>query len=160
MSENSCTCRVCIREREVQVSSKSSKAWLRQERNKYTNKLIHKPQAHSRGPNGVRRKYIRRIRKKNGCQLKHFAFKQSSLEGCRRAVTRPFRMKLTTKVVHNIKGISNITVNYHCVYYSSFGCSYGNYRKKSRVCWFFRTVWPIYSIVGMMILLTWNFLGL
>ena len=38
-SENSCTCRVCIREREVQVSLKSSKAWLRYERNKYTNKL-------------------------------------------------------------------------------------------------------------------------
>ena len=36
-------------------------------------------------------------------------------------MTRPFRMKLATKVVHNIKGISNITVNYHCVYYSSFG---------------------------------------
>ena len=40
-------------------------------------------------------------------------------------MTRPFRIKLTTKVVHNIKGISNITVNYHCVYYSSSGCSHG-----------------------------------
>ena len=37
-------------------------------------------------------------------------------------MTRPFRMKLATKVVHNIKGISNITVNYHRVYYSSSGC--------------------------------------
>ena len=46
---NSCTCRVCIWERSVQVSPKSSKAWLRYERNKYTNKLIHKPQAHSQG---------------------------------------------------------------------------------------------------------------
>ena len=51
-------------------------------------------------------------------------------------MTRPFRMKLTTKVVYNIKGISNITVNYHCVYYSSFGCSHGNHRQKSRVGWF------------------------
>ena len=97
---------------------------------------------------------------KNDCQLKHFAVKQSSLEGCRRAVTRPFQMKLATKVVHNIKGISNITVNYHCVYYSSFGCSHGNHHQKSRVGWFFRTVGPIYSIVGMLILLSWNFLGL
>ena len=55
-SENSCTCRICIREREGQVSPKSSKAWLKYERNKYTNKLIHKPQAHSQGPKGVRRK--------------------------------------------------------------------------------------------------------
>ena len=54
------------------------------------------------------------------CQLKCFAVKQSTLEGCRRAVTRPFRMKLATKVVHNIKGIINITVNCHCVYYSEF----------------------------------------
>ena len=54
---------------------------------------------------------------KNDCQLKCFAVKQWTLEGCRRAVTRPFRLKLATKVVHNIKGISNITVNYHCVYY-------------------------------------------
>ena len=51
---------------------------------------------------------------KNDCQLKYFAVKQLTLEGCRRAVTRAFRMKLTTKVIHNIKGISNITVNYHC----------------------------------------------
>ena len=29
---------------------------------------------------------------------------------------RPFRMKLATKVVHNIKSISNITVNYIIVY--------------------------------------------
>ena len=36
-------------------------------------------------------------------------------------MTRPFQMKFATKVVHNIKGISNITVNYHCVYYSSSG---------------------------------------
>ena len=44
-------------------------------------------------------------------------------------MTRPFQMKLATKVVHNIKGISNITVNYHCVYYSNSGCSYGNHRQ-------------------------------
>ena len=44
-------------------------------------------------------------------------------------------MKLATKVVHNIKGISNITVNYHCVYYSSSGCSHGNNRQKSRAGW-------------------------
>ena len=100
------------------------------------------------------------LEKKNDCQLKCFAVKQSTSEGCRKAVTRPFRMKLTTKVVHNIKGISNITVNYHCVYYSSSGCSYGNHRQKSRVGWFFRTVGPIYSIVGMLILLSWNLLGL
>ena len=52
-------------------------------------------------------------------------------------MTRPFWMKLTTKVVHNIKGISNITVNYHCVYYSSSGCSHGNHSQKSRVGWFY-----------------------
>ena len=52
-------------------------------------------------------------------------------------------MKLATKVVYNIKGISNITVNYQCVYYSSSGCSHGNHRQKSRVGWFFRTVGPI-----------------
>ena len=100
------------------------------------------------------------LEKKNDCQLKCFAVKQSTSEGHKRAVTRPFRMKLATKVVHNIKGISNITVNYHCVYYSSSGCSHGNHRQKSRVGWFFRTVGPIYSIVGMLILLSWNLLGL
>ena len=42
-------------------------------------------------------------------------------------------MKLATKVVHNIKGISNITVNYHCVYYSSSGCSHRNHLQKSRL---------------------------
>ena len=97
---------------------------------------------------------------KNDCQLKCFAVKQSPSEGCRRAVTLAFRMKLVTKVVHNIKGISNIAVNYHCVYYWSFGCSYRNHRQKSQVGWFFRTVGPIYSIVGMLILLSWNLLGL
>ena len=97
---------------------------------------------------------------KNHCQLKCFTVKQSTSVGCRRAVTRPFRMKLATKVVHNIKGISNITVNYHCVYYLSSGCSYGNHRQKSRFGWFFRKVGPIYSIVGMLILLSWNLLGL
>ena len=68
---------------------------------------------------------------KNDCQLKCFAVKQSTSQGCRRAGTRPFRMKLATKVVHNIKGVSNITVNYHCVYYSSSGCSHGNHRQIS-----------------------------
>ena len=97
---------------------------------------------------------------KKDCQLKYFAVKQSTLEGCRRAVTWLFWMKLATKVVHNIKGISNITVNYHSVYYSSSGCSYGNHRQKSRVGWFFRTVGLIYSIIGMLILLSWNFLDL
>ena len=97
---------------------------------------------------------------KNDCQLKCFVVKQSTSEGCRRAVTQPFWMKLATKVVYNIKGISNITVNYHCVYYSSSGCSHGNHRQKSWVGWFFRTVGLIYSIVGMLILLGWNLLGL
>ena len=97
---------------------------------------------------------------KNDCQLKCFAVKLSTLEGCRRVVTRSLWMKLATKIVHDIKGISNITVKYHCVYYSSFGCSHGNPRQKSRVGWFFRTVGPIYSIVGMLILLSWNLLGL
>ena len=100
------------------------------------------------------------LEKKNDCQLKCFAVKQSTSEGHKRAVKRPFRMKLATKVVHNIKGISNITVNYHCVYYSNSGCTHGNHRQKSRVGWFFRTVGPIYSIVGMLILLSWNLLGL
>ena len=128
-------------------------------KNKYTNKLIHKPQAHSRGQR-VREENKLEELEKNDCQLKHFAVKQSSLEGCKREVTRPFRMKLATKVIHNIKGISNITVNYHCVYYSSSSCSHGNHHQKFRVGWFFRTVGPIYSIVGMLILLSWNFLGL
>ena len=97
---------------------------------------------------------------KKDCQLKCFAVKQSTSEGHKRAVTRPFRMKLAAKVVHTIKGISNITVNYHCVYYWSSGCSYGNHRQRSRVGWFFRKVGPIYSIVGMLILLSWNLLGL
>ena len=35
------------------------------------------------------------------------------MEACRRTVTKPFRMKLTTRIVHNIKGFSNITVNYN-----------------------------------------------
>ena len=103
---------------------------------------------------------LEELEKKNDCQLKCFAVKQSTSEGHKRAVTRPFQLKLATKVVHNIKGISNITVNYHCVYYWSSGCSYGNHRQKSRVGWFFRTVGPIYSIVGMLILLSWNLLGL
>ena len=97
---------------------------------------------------------------KNDCQLKYFVVKQLTSEGCRRAVIQPFWMKLSTKVVHNIKGISNITVNYHCVYYSSSGCNHGNHRQKSWVGWFFRTVGPIYSIVGVLILLSWNFLDL
>ena len=100
------------------------------------------------------------LEEKNNCQLKHFAVKQSTLEGCRRAVTQSFQMKLATKVVHNIKGISNITVNYHCVYYSSSGCSHRNHCQKSQVGWFFRTVGPIYSIVGMLILVSWNLLAL
>ena len=100
------------------------------------------------------------LEKKNDCQLKCFAVKQLTSEGHKRAVTRPFRMKLATTVVHNIKGISNITVNYHCVYYSSSGCSHGNHRQKSWVGWFFTTVGPIYAIVGMLILLSWNLLGL
>ena len=97
---------------------------------------------------------------KNDCQLKYFAVKQSTSEGCRRAVTLPFWMKLATKVIPNIKGIINITVNYRCVYYSISGCSHGNHCQKSQVGWFFRTVGPMYSIVGMLILLSWNFLGL
>ena len=56
-------------------------------------------------------------------------------------MTRPFRMKLATKVVHNIKGISNITVKYHCVCYSSFGCSHGNHRQKSRVWLVLQNSW-------------------
>ena len=80
--------------------------------NMYTNKLIHKP-IH-RGQRVCEENKLEL--EKNDCQLKCFAVKQSTLEGCRRAVTQPFRMKLTTKVIHNIKGISNITVNYHCVY--------------------------------------------
>ena len=48
------------------------------------------------------------LEKKNDCQLKCFAVKQLTSEGHKRAVTRPFRMKLATKVVHNIKGISNM----------------------------------------------------
>ena len=75
-------------------------------------------------------------------------------------MTRPFQMKLATKVVHNIKGISNMTVNYHYVYYWSSGCSHGNHHQKFWVGWFFRTVGPIYSIVGALILLSWNLLGL
>ena len=97
---------------------------------------------------------------KNDCQLKCFAVKQSTLEGCRRVVTRPLQMKLTIKVIYNIKGISNITVNYHCIHYLSSGCSHKNHRQKLRVGWFFRIVRPIYSIVGMLILLSWNLLGL
>ena len=50
-------------------------------------------------------------------------------------MTRPFRMKLATKVVHNIKDISNITINYHYVYYLSSGCSHGNHRQKSVSGW-------------------------
>ena len=100
------------------------------------------------------------LEKQNDYQLKCFAVEQSASEGHKRAVTRPFRMKLATKVIHNIKVVSNITVNYHCVYYSSSGCSHRNHRQKSWVGWFFRTVGPIYFIVGMLILLSWNLLGL
>ena len=49
------------------------------------NKLIHKPQAHSWGPRVCEEK-----KEKNNCQLKYFAVKRSTLEGCRRTVTRPF----------------------------------------------------------------------
>ena len=59
---------------------------------------------------------LEELEKKNDCRLKCFAVKQSTSEGHKRAVTRPFWMKLATKIVHSIKGISNITVNYHCVY--------------------------------------------
>ena len=46
---------------------------------------------------------------KNDCQLKCFAVKQSTSEGCRRAVTQPFRMKLVTteSPVAEITNISN-----------------------------------------------------
>ena len=50
-------------------------------------------------------------KKKYDCQLKYFVVKRSTLEACRRTVTQPFQMKLTTRIVHSIKGISNITVN-------------------------------------------------
>ena len=73
------------------------------------NKLIHKPQARSWGPRVCEEK--KEKKEKNNCQLKYFAVKRSTLEGCRRTVTRPFRMKLATRIVHSIKGISNITVN-------------------------------------------------
>ena len=53
----------------------------------------------------------KKIKKKNDRQLKYFAVKRSTLEGCRRTVTQPFRMKLATRIVYNIKGIINITVN-------------------------------------------------
>ena len=42
---------------------------------------MHKPQAHSLGPKGVRRK------EKNDCQEKYFVVKRSTLEGCIRTVT-------------------------------------------------------------------------
>ena len=50
-------------------------------------------------------------KEKNDCQLKYLAVKRSNMEGCRRTVTRLFRMKLATRIVYNIKGFINITVN-------------------------------------------------
>ena len=74
------------------------------------NKLIHKPQAIHGGQRVCEENKLEL--EKNDCQLKCFAVKQSTSEGHKRAVTRPFRMKLATKVVHNIKVlvISRLTV--------------------------------------------------
>ena len=47
-------------------------------------------------------------KEKNDCQLKYFVVKGSTLEACRRTVTQPIAMILTTRILRNIKGISTI----------------------------------------------------
>ena len=51
------------------------------------------------------------LEEKSNCPLKYFAVNRSTLEACRRTVTQQFWMKLATRIIHSIKGISNITVN-------------------------------------------------
>ena len=59
------------------------------------NKLNHEPQAHA--------KVCEENEEKKDCQLKYFAVNGSSLEACRRTVTRPIEANFTTEILHSIK---------------------------------------------------------
>ena len=63
------------------------------------NKLNHKLQPHAR----VCEENNEEENKKNDWWLKYFVVKGSTLEGCRRTVTRWIQVKLTTRIVQNIK---------------------------------------------------------
>ena len=45
---------------------------------------------------------VKKIKKNNDCQLKHFAVKGLTLKGYRRIVTLPIESNFTTRIVHNI----------------------------------------------------------
>ena len=61
------------------------------------NKLNHKLQAHARVCEENKEL------EKNKILLKYFAVKGLTLKCCGRTVTQPFRMKLTTRILHNVK---------------------------------------------------------
>ena len=98
--------------------------------------------------------------KKNDCQLKYFVVKRSTLEACRRTVKPGIQPIFATRIIHSIKVLILHKVKQHCVCKASFGCSHRNEHQISRVGWFLRTVGPIYSIFGLLILLSYNVLGL
>ena len=64
-----------------------------------SNKLNHKPQAHA----GVCEENEEGNKKR--LRLKYFTVKGLTLEGCRRTVTRPIQVKLTTRIIHNLNVI-------------------------------------------------------
>ena len=82
-----------LKEWGAQVSVKSSKAWLRYEKNKHTKKLNHKPMLGVSKNKGLEKQL----------QLKYFEVKGSTLKGCRRTVTLPIELNFTTWIVHNTK---------------------------------------------------------
>ena len=59
------------------------------------NKLNHKPQAHAR--------VCEENQEKNDRLLKYFAVKRSTLEACRRTMTKPIAMIFATQILHSIK---------------------------------------------------------
>ena len=91
------------------------------------NKLNHKPQGTCE----------ENKEEKNKIRLKYFAVKGSTLETCKRTVTLPIEVILTTKILHSIKVI---VLSNSVLYKASFGCSHGNGHLKSRTGWFLRTV--------------------
>ena len=115
-----------------------------------SNKLNHKLQTPAR----VCKENVEENKEKNGCRLKYFAVKGSTLEACRRTVKPGIQPIFTRRTVQTIKVLILHKLKQNCVCKVSFGCSHGNHCQKSQVGWFFRTGGPICSIFGLLILLS------
>ena len=115
-----------------------------------------KPQAHAR----VCEDNAEENKEKNDCRLKYFAVKGSTLEACRRTAMPGIQLIFTRRNVQSIKVLVIYKLRQHYVCKASFGCNHGNHHQKSRVGWFSRTGGPVYSVFGLLILLSYNVLGL